>query len=163
MKRSLILTALILAACATPTASTVLTTAQQVASGALLAYGVYSQVKGGTPVTTTQVANDLYGVANLANNYAGTGATPTSAALQNGALVSQAVAGVIAALPPKPITSSTVTTLMQAAAIVAAKPVAPVAPATPATSLRALPSRRVALTKPIRFSPESKPLIVTLP
>jgi hypothetical protein len=87
----------------------------------LLAIALLSTLGTCTPSQTSSVSADTYGVAALAQAYAGSGKTPLDADIAAGAADAKTGAAVVAALPPGPITQQTVTTLLTAAAAVAAK------------------------------------------
>lgn len=118
------LVSLLLVGCAsdgslTPQGQKGVTTALQIAQIALSNYATIESAKSsGGKLTPQQVAtlasNDLSGIAALAQ--ANVGSTPAAANIAQGAANPAVGSAVVAALPPVPITQSTVNTLFSAAA-----------------------------------------------
>jgi len=100
------------------------TTALQIAQIALSNYAtIASAQSSGGQLTNAQIAtlasNDLSGLAALAQ--ANVGSTPAAANLAQGAANPAVGSAVVSALPPAPMTQSTVNTLYSAAAQASAK------------------------------------------
>lgn len=118
--------AIVLAACSTTQQTQTLQTAADIANTAGTAYAAYSAAQAGTltPAQTSAAlqaaSNDLSGIALLAQAYVGSGQTPATAKIQQGAANLSAAAKIVNQLPNVPITQTTANQLFQAASLVTA-------------------------------------------
>lgn len=124
--RILLASFLAMSACSSQQETQTLQSAAQIANTAGVAYQTYAAAQSGS-LTAGQVSmalqtasNDLSGIATLAQAYVGSGQTPTTAKIQQGAGNLATAAQIVAKLPNTPITQTTANQLFQAASLVTA-------------------------------------------